>query len=211
MARKTKADAELTRQRLLDAAEQLFSEQGVSNTSLTEIAKAAGLTRGAIYWHFADKVELFDAMHARVALPLEQLEAEILAQDNPLTALSDYWVHALNRLTECEHSRRVVDILLRKCEYVRELEHASDRADQWIRSTLDLMTTAFTLAQRRNYLKDGVEPRAAAIASYGMVIGLLYLWLKQPPLLNMRTDMPRIVGQFFSAMAQPCPLQRASA
>lgn len=211
MARKSKADSELTRQGLLDAAERLFSEQGVSNTSLGDIAKAAGVTRGAIYWHFADKIDLFDALHAQVALPLEEMEAEILTQDNPLTALRDYWVHALYRLTECEHSRRIVDILLRKCEYVREFEHASLRADQWMRSTLDLMTTAFTEAQCKHYLKDGLEPRAAALASYSMVLGLLYLWLSQPHLLDMRTEMPRILGQYFGAMTAPCPPQRASA
>ncbi|MBA4253114.1 MAG: TetR family transcriptional regulator, partial [Comamonadaceae bacterium] len=51
MPRKTKAEAELTRQRLLDAAELLFLERGVSRTPLHEIAAAAGATRGAIYWH----------------------------------------------------------------------------------------------------------------------------------------------------------------
>lgn len=211
MARRTKADAELTRQLLLDTAELLFSERGVSSTSLTQIAKAAGVTRGAIYWHFADKAELFDAMHARVALPLEQLEAEVLAQDNPLAALRDYWIRALNRLTECEHSRRVVDILLRKCENVQELEQSSSRAEEWMRSTLDLMTAAFTEAQRKGYLNDGIDPRAAAISSYSMVVGLLYIWLNQPRLLNMKTDMPRIVGQFFNTMARPEEPRRASA
>jgi len=48
MARKKKADAETTRQNLLDAAEVLFFEKGVSGTSLEEIAKAAGVTRGAL-------------------------------------------------------------------------------------------------------------------------------------------------------------------
>lgn len=52
MARKTKQEAQETRQHILDVALRLFSQQGVSSTSLGEIAKAAGVTRGAIYWHF---------------------------------------------------------------------------------------------------------------------------------------------------------------
>mgnify|MGYP000926718169 CR=1 FL=1 len=55
MVKKSKADAELTRQHLLDAAELLFLERGVSRTSLQHIATAAGATRGAIYWHFKDR------------------------------------------------------------------------------------------------------------------------------------------------------------
>jgi transcriptional regulator, TetR family len=47
MARRTKADAQTTRNNLLDAAEQLFQSRGVSHTSLNDIATAAGTTRGA--------------------------------------------------------------------------------------------------------------------------------------------------------------------
>ena len=72
MARRTKADAQTTRNNLLDAAEQLFLSRGVSHTSLNDIATAAGTTRGAIYWHFKDKADLFNAMMERVTLPLEQ-------------------------------------------------------------------------------------------------------------------------------------------
>lgn len=59
MARKTKQEAQETRQHILDVALRLFSQQGVSSTLLGEIAKAAGVTRGAIYWHFKDKSDLF--------------------------------------------------------------------------------------------------------------------------------------------------------
>lgn len=59
MARKTKQQALETRQHILDVAMRLFSQQGVSSTSLAQIAQAAGVTRGAIYWHFKDKTDLF--------------------------------------------------------------------------------------------------------------------------------------------------------
>ena len=46
MARKTKEDAELTRQRLIEAARQVFLEHGVSRTTMAHIAAQAGVTRG---------------------------------------------------------------------------------------------------------------------------------------------------------------------
>jgi len=55
MARCTKEKALETRERILDAAEDVFDDNGVSNTSLADIATAAGVTRGAIYWHFTNK------------------------------------------------------------------------------------------------------------------------------------------------------------
>ncbi|KUJ92268.1 MAG: TetR family transcriptional regulator, partial [Pseudomonas sp. 63_8] len=62
MARRTKAEAQATRALILDAAEQVFHAQGVSHASLAEVAKAAGVSRGAIYWHFENKIDLFQAM-----------------------------------------------------------------------------------------------------------------------------------------------------
>ena len=62
MARRTKEDALATRDALLDAAERVFGRRGVARTSLAQIAEEAGLTRGAVYWHFKDKADLFTAM-----------------------------------------------------------------------------------------------------------------------------------------------------
>jgi TetR/AcrR family acrAB operon transcriptional repressor len=73
MVRRTKEEAQETRARILDAAEQVFYDKGVANASLEEIAAAAQLTRGAIYWHFKDKAELFDAMMCRVVMPAEEM------------------------------------------------------------------------------------------------------------------------------------------
>ena len=55
MARRTKEEALATRHALLDAAERVFGRRGVARTSLVEIAEEAGVTRGAVYWHFKDK------------------------------------------------------------------------------------------------------------------------------------------------------------
>jgi AcrR family transcriptional regulator len=71
MVRRTKDDAQATRSQLLDAAERVFAEKGVSRTSLNDIAAAAGTTRGAIYWHFKNKADVFNAMMDRVILPME--------------------------------------------------------------------------------------------------------------------------------------------
>ena len=66
--RRTKEEAAQTRAALLDAAEQLFAERGVSRTSLADIAAAAGVTRGAVYWHFRNKSELLDAINSEMLL-----------------------------------------------------------------------------------------------------------------------------------------------
>jgi AcrR family transcriptional regulator len=55
VARRTKEAAAITREHLLDAAERVFRERGVAGSTLGEVAAKAGMTRGAVYWHFRDK------------------------------------------------------------------------------------------------------------------------------------------------------------
>lgn len=63
MAKKTKADALKTRQHLIETAIVQFALRGVSNTTLNDIADAARVTRGAIYWHFENKTQLFNEVY----------------------------------------------------------------------------------------------------------------------------------------------------
>src|SRR5262245_1499326 len=99
MARRTKEDAAATREQLLDAAERVFRENGVTRTTLAEIAQAAGVTRGAVYWHFRDKADLFEAMCARATSPLEaMLDRAHGAQADALATLRALCVDALTYL-----------------------------------------------------------------------------------------------------------------
>lgn len=63
--RRTKADAEKTKAMILNSALILFDEQGFTATTLGAIAEKAGVTRGAIYWHFDDKIDIFTALGER--------------------------------------------------------------------------------------------------------------------------------------------------
>jgi TetR/AcrR family acrAB operon transcriptional repressor len=124
MARRTKEEAAATRDSILDAAEKLFVEQGVSRTTLQHIASAAGVTRGAIYWHFDDKGALFNAMMERVTLPLE---AEMQTLDNagsadPLDDLRNYVLAVLRRTVDDPQARRVFEIATLKVEFLGKID-----------------------------------------------------------------------------------------
>ena len=75
MARCTAEEAARTREALLDAALEVFYEQGVASPSLTRVAERAGYSRGAVYGHFANKNDLFGALCDRYLMSDEALEA----------------------------------------------------------------------------------------------------------------------------------------
>lgn len=71
MARKTAENAELSRLKLLEAGLQTIALHGFAYSTLDEIAQKAGLSRGAVYWHFKGKAELLHAIMATTVLPFE--------------------------------------------------------------------------------------------------------------------------------------------
>ena len=78
--RKTKEDAEKTRQHIIDAGIKVFSKKLYSVVNMCDIAKEAGFTRGAIYWHFKNKSELFMEIHNRVVSEIEIIVNASIAQ-----------------------------------------------------------------------------------------------------------------------------------
>lgn len=181
MVRRTKEEAQATRERLLDTAEQVFLARGLSRSSLQDIAAAAGLTRGAIYWHFADKVALFDALTARVDLPMEQAlaaaEAASLAGPaaDPLTVLRTLALEPFALMQRDPRARRVFTILLHRTEFVGELAPLAQRQDGALSDCVLRMERLFQAAQRAGSLSPATSPRLAATALLALIDGLLRL------------------------------------
>jgi AcrR family transcriptional regulator len=85
--RRTAAEAEQTRRAIVKAARAVFAEQGYAAASTTAIGAAAGVTRGALYHHFADKTELFRAVFVEIEHELnETVLAAALAETDSLSA-----------------------------------------------------------------------------------------------------------------------------
>mgnify|MGYP003153135702 CR=1 FL=1 len=87
MPRRTKAEALETRNTILDAAIDVFFEKGVNSSSLNDIARKAKVTRGAIYWHFKNKLHIFSALHDQLHSYLADTIFNDLQNDQPLFTL----------------------------------------------------------------------------------------------------------------------------
>ena len=85
--RRSAADAEQTRRAILAAARASFAEHGFAAASTTTIAGAAGVTRGALYHHFAGKTDLFRAVFVEIEHELnDTVTAAALAETKSLDA-----------------------------------------------------------------------------------------------------------------------------
>ncbi|MBS0509522.1 MAG: TetR family transcriptional regulator [Proteobacteria bacterium] len=179
MARRTKEDADATRQALLDAAEQVFYDKGVARASLAEIALAAGATRGAIYWHFKDKVDLFNAMVDRIRLPLEAVRSAdtLTAVDDPLLRVRSVVQHLLAVIVNDAHTRRVFEIAMYRVEYVSELSDLRERHLAALARFRGQLAQDLELAARQSALALAMPLPDAALGLQALFDGLLQAWI----------------------------------
>lgn len=203
MVKKTKQEALETRHRILDTAEMVFHQKGVSNTTLDNIAKAAGVTRGAIYWHFKNKTDVFNAMFDRVRLPLEEMAIATADEDvqDPIGELISSIAFFFNKVVTDSHYRLVFDILFNKCEFVEELGAIIVR-DREVKAKFTVhLETIFTHAIQRKQLPSGLNVSLAVLTYQAMLKGILRNWLLEPDAFDLEQDGMKMMMAFFEMLA----------
>ena len=187
MVRRTKEEALATRASILDAAERLFQARGVSATSLHDIAQAAGVTRGAVYWHFKDKLDVFDAMLDRVVLPMHATAAGHLEGSGPALPRLRAHLSALFHWIESDaQAQRVFDIVTTRVEYVDELSALRERKQASCADYLQRLQTVLAQARDAGEIAADVEPAEGALGLYALVDGLIRHWVMAPPGFALR-------------------------
>jgi TetR/AcrR family transcriptional regulator, acrAB operon repressor len=205
MARKTKEEALATRNLLLDTAEHLFSTQGVANTSLHEIAETAGLTRGAIYWHFDNKSDLLTALWERVTAPLRASfdgEDSEHSQNDPLSRVRLKASYKARHIESSPQIRALLTILMLRCEFTKETHSAGEyflrereHAYACVREDID---RAIAIGQ----LPASVDAEQAAIGLFGLIDGLCFHWLINPSRFSITTTTLTAIDAYLAGLSQ---------
>ena len=203
MVRRTKQEAHETRNRILDAAEAVFHDRGVAHASLEDVAAAAKVTRGAIYWHFKDKAELFDAMMQRVVLPSEAMEESSGCPAGGATSLAmlrDAAVGVLMRTATDERTRRIFEIAYHKCEYVGDAIGVRERHIASQGECLRTIEAGFRACVARGELPSSVDPKVAAIGAMSLVSGLIANWVLAPRSFSLEKHAETLVDIYFNGL-----------
>ncbi|MFN2360325.1 MAG: TetR family transcriptional regulator [Marinobacter sp.] len=198
MARRTKADAENTRQSILDASEQVFMEKGVARASLEQIAREAGVTRGAVYWHFRNKSDVLDAMLERVRAPLTEMVDAVTTPEQSLGNLQSVCVYALRKLAEDPHHFRVYSILFHRTESDQAIEKQRELASH----SIEHLAQVFALEGISDRLYPGLTPVQAARSLHTQMLGIYYDWLSNPEGWDLMAEAECLVAVIFRGLCQ---------
>ena len=181
MVRKTKEDAELTRQRIIDAAREVFLARGVSRSTLEHIATQADVTRGAVYWHFKNKAEIFHALRDQVFLPLIDRMDDTLtveSSDDALTQIEKSLCDIVHELNKNIEMRQTYEIMMMKCEYVDEFATVLQQILDNCSNITGKFELAYERAKSQNITVQSQSPRGLALDTHLFFSGLLHMWVK---------------------------------
>ena len=207
MARKTKTQAAVTREQLLDAAERVFRERGVAHTSLTEVAAAAGVTRGAVYWHFKDKADLFGAMCERATLPLDSLISEVggASHADPLGALRALSVEALKLLATDPRTQAVFEVIFHKTELTGDLAPIAGRRE---RERCDCLVNVERLIQQAvdaGQLPVDTDTALATRLMHAYVAGIMREWVLDKGAYDLAARAPSFIDTIIAGLLASPP------
>ena len=202
--RKTKTEATRTRQHLLDAALEVFWRDGVTRASLQAIAQQAGVTRGALYWHFKNKEDLFETL-------FEQQYADFFAafNDQTLRDNQDVWTHLQHNLTTMfetlatrESKHKFCNVMFSKCEQTAGNETITELACRYHRLFQKQIAYALQLSREQGRLPENTDIELAAIYLESSLVGLIKIWIDEPERFDLIAKSKRVIAANMRVLQQ---------
>lgn len=203
--RKTKEEALKTKQEILRSAAQLFTEKGILNTSLEQIAREAGVTRGAIYWYFKNKLEIFEALNDMLHTPFEAIILKDIETDHPdpLMQMQQLCIKILIELEEDPQRRQAVKLLLIRCDYSGELAIFQKTHQTRKEKSLKLFSSYIDRAKKQGHLSSSVDSMLLGQALSCYIKGISIEYLNNPQAFRMKEMAPKLINLFFSCRELP--------
>lgn len=194
MAKKTKEEAAKTRQRLIDTAILTFAQQGFSNTTLDDIACAAQVTRGAIYWHFTNKTELFNAIWQEQRPLRERIDrkAQLHFSNDPQGLFRHSLTEALRLIAKNPFEQALIEILYHKCEFTQNMTPEAEIRERLFFNPANVTELLEKCRlQDPHFLSGSVE--TALIIIQGYLSGIVKNWLMLGKCFDLAALAPQLV------------------
>ncbi len=202
MARRTKEDALKTRETILDAAIDLFASKGVSSTTLANIASQAGVTRGAVYWHFSNKEELVESLRDMVLEPFKTKQAALDDPDldDPMGLLFDTQLLFFKNLQKNKKLIKILKIFLIKYENSGDLEQVFVEKASCHLHKIEKLEAFLKKAIDKKQLPETFDTRMGAIAIISFIDGLIHNYILFPDTLSCKTEIPKLLRGLFNML-----------
>ncbi|EEA01807.1 transcriptional regulator, TetR family [Burkholderia sp. H160] len=206
--RHTRQQALETRSKILDAAELVFFKHGAAHASLDDIARAAGVTRGAIYGHFSNKAAVFHAIFERAALPLDPFFVPLHQEEtDPLGRLRADLHRQLRSTLRADKVRHLYSIALTRCENSMDSAAFDERVRTATQQAQVHIEAALSRAVARGQLHSDLNVRQAASFVHAILTGFFRRSLLASGSNHTEIDVDEIIEitfRFLAGQAEAC-------
>ena len=190
--RRTKQESLETRAKLLDAALDVFSEKNFSNASLTEISARAGMSKGALYWHFRNKNDLLLRLVEEICRRSEEGAKNAFGSPACTQSVRSYYMDAYLRFKEGDVKKKVYMIMMKRDEWPVDVQKSVERMiKESMGREKTMIEEAIANGQKRGLLRSDVSPTAVAVLVSSIFHGLSVMLLADmlPPEFPEYTDI----------------------
>ena len=187
--RKTKEEAAITREQLLKKALAVFSKKGYSAATLQDIASEADVTRGAIYWHFGSKAELYNTLVKEYSDRGSQIVQQAASEGGTLIdILLRVFVRQLEIVEKDREMRALMELYLFKTGPVPELEQGRLQQIESGNSLIEMLAGIMGQGIEAGLLRSDVDAKDMARAYLAFQNGLIQLWLINPKKFSLKAS-----------------------
>ena len=199
--RRTKQEAALTRQAILRSSLAVFSTRSYSGARLDDVARLAGVTRGAVYWHFGSKAGLFEALLEGSSTRVSEVVLGAFREDGNFTEVVGAAFQRLLTMVEQDRGlQAVMELALLKTEDSPELRTVRRRqleaADTLVQALAEIMRQAATRMQ----IRPDISPEAAARGMLALQQGIIQQWLLHPRAFSLGDISAAAAGIFLEGV-----------
>ena len=201
--KKTKEEAALTRKVLIDAASNVFGHKGYAQTTLEEVAKEAGVTRGAIYWHFGNKFEMFHAVLQELHQKAGDRMTRIIDSDQrPVKKLHQLILEFFLIITNEGEFRIIEDVQLFIARKDKKFSRLYKDHLKYVKAQRELLKGLVQEGIAAGEFDNRLDPEVIIVAFMSYIAGIKSAWLSGIADISIAENAEKLADIFFKGIAK---------
>jgi TetR/AcrR family acrAB operon transcriptional repressor len=199
--RRTKEEAEITKQNILAAGLEVFSRNGYKGTRVEDIAKQANVTTGAIYHHFGGKSELFIALVEKSETKANQLALQVIEEGgSPATVLRRLLVSVFKFIEQDREYRAMYELFINMNDFSPDLSSLSEQSLEGRRQLTRYFSNLIIEGIDAGEFDPHISPKDAALALVGFINGMVLIWVQDPDHFSIKERAEKLVDLYLSGV-----------
>jgi len=187
--RRTKEEAAITRATVLKAALAVFSAKGYAAATLDDVASAAKVTRGAIYWHFKSKADLYNTLVEELSARGASVVQDAVAEGGTfIEILRRIFVRLCAVVEDDREARAVMELALFKTGLAPELQAGRKKQLEAGNAQIAGIADAMRMGVTQGVLRGDIDPIEMARAFIAFENGAIQLWLASPKSFSLKAS-----------------------